>query len=62
MAHNSVKHGFFRNAFDAMVAAREKQARAYIRGALLLMDDETLKAHGYNREELKRRAHVSYPF
>lgn len=62
MAHNSAKRGFFRNAVDALVAAREKQAHRYVSGALLMFDDETLKAHGYNRAELMRRANVSYRF
>lgn len=62
MEHNSSKRGFFRSALDAMVAAREKQARAYVRGALLMMDDETLKAHGYTREELGRRSNIAFPF
>jgi hypothetical protein len=56
------KRGFFRNAVDALVAAREKQANRYVNGALLMLDDETLKAHGYSREELKRRGSVGYLF
>jgi hypothetical protein len=62
MEHNSSKRGFFRSALDAMVAAREKQARAYVNGALLMMDDETLKANGYTREELRRRSSLAFPF
>lgn len=62
MAHNSTKRGFFRNAVDALVAAREKQASRYVNGALLMLDDETLKAHGYSREELRRRGGVHYLF
>lgn len=58
----ATKRGFFRNAVDALVAAREKQATRYVNGALLMLDDETLKAHGYNREELKRRGGVGYLF
>ena len=55
MAHNSAKRGFFRNAVDALVAAREKQASRYVNGALLMLDDETLKANGYTRDEIQRR-------
>lgn len=62
MAHNSAKRGFFRNAVDALVAARQKQANRYVNGALLMFDDETLKAHGYNRDDLMRRASVNYLF
>lgn len=53
MAHNA-KRGFFRSAMDALVEARSKQVSRYVNGALLMLDDETLKAHGYNRQELKR--------
>jgi hypothetical protein len=48
---------FFRNALSAFVAAREKQADRYVAGALLMLDDETLKAHGYSRAELRKRPH-----
>jgi hypothetical protein len=46
--------GFFRNVMDAMIAAREKQAARYVNQALLMLDDETLKARGYSREALRR--------
>lgn len=51
---------FFRNAMDAMIEARAKQATRYVNGALLMLDDQTLAAHGYKREELRRNAAVSY--
>jgi len=54
--------GFFRNAMNALIAAREKQAQAYVNRALLGFDDSTLKAYGYDRAELTRRAGASYPF
>ena len=60
MAHG--KRGFFRSAVDAMVSARQKQASRYVAGALLSLDDETLKAHGYTRAELKRRSGGGYHF
>ena len=47
--------GFFRSAFDAFVAAREREAAAYVNGALLMLDDETLTSNGYNRRDLQRR-------
>jgi hypothetical protein len=56
----STRSGFFRNALNTLVAARQRQADRYVSGALLALDDETLKAHGYKREELTRRA--SYRF
>lgn len=56
------KRGFFRNAMDAMIAAREKQAQRYVTGALLMMDDETLRANGYTRTELQRRNTMPYLF
>ena len=62
MAHNSGKRGFFRNAFDALVAAREKQAQRYVAGALLMLDDETLRASGYSRAELQRRQSAAHFF
>jgi hypothetical protein len=47
--------GFFAGAFNSLIAAREQQAARYVNGALLMLDDATLKAHGYSRDELKRR-------
>lgn len=46
--------GFFRAAMDALVEVRTRQAQRYVNGALLALDDETLKASGYSRAELKR--------
>lgn len=54
------KHGFFRGAVDALIAAREKQVSRYVDRALLMMDDSQLKAHGYSRDELKRRIGLYY--
>ena len=48
------KRGIFRNAVSALIAAREKQAARYVNSMLLSLDDETLKAHGYDREQLRR--------
>lgn len=52
---------FFRNAFEAVVAARSAQADRYVSSALLRFDDETLRAYGYRRHELEREARAS-PF
>ena len=46
--------GFFRNALATVVDARQRQANQYVNGALLMLDDATLKQHGYTREELRR--------
>jgi len=58
----TTRRGFFRNAVDALIAAREKQADAYVSRALLGLDDRTLKAYGYDRAELLRRAGPACPF
>ncbi|MEH0069695.1 MAG: hypothetical protein ACK4HD_17085 [Pannonibacter phragmitetus] len=48
-----------RRAFDHMVAAREKQALRYVNGYLLSLDDATLAAYGYDREELRRQGSLT---
>lgn len=58
----SNRKSFISSAYDAMVSARSRQASAYVNGALLMLDDKTLKSHGYNREELQRKASAFYPF
>lgn len=62
MASHSGNRGFFRNAVGALMAARQKQAARYVNSALLLLDDETLSAQGYDRAELKRRAGAGHLF
>ncbi len=52
--------GFFRNAFNALIAARERQASSYVNSALLMLDDDTLKAHGYNRADLRKQPRNAY--
>ena len=49
-----MSRSFIRNAFDRVAAAREKQARRYVDNYLLTLDDETLKALGHSRAELKK--------
>ena len=41
---------------NALIEARQREASRYVSGVLLGLDDETLKAHGYNREDLKKTA------
>ena len=60
MARISGNRGFFRGAMDAIIAARQAQANRQVNNALLLLDDETLRAHGYTRAELKRRANQTF--
>lgn len=56
----NTKRGFFRNALDNLIEARSRQATRYVNGALLMLDDETLAANGYNRAELAKSAHTTY--
>ncbi|MBD8876295.1 hypothetical protein [Roseibium polysiphoniae] len=51
---NRSSDSFVRRAFGRMVEAREKQARRYVNGYLLSLDDATLAAHGFERSELER--------
>lgn len=53
---------FFRTALDRMVAARERQVGRYVNGAMLNLDDETLKSLGTSREELRRKGAQPYVF
>ena len=43
-----------KSTFDRMIAARQKQARRYVNGALLNLDDDTLNRVGLNREDIKK--------
>lgn len=54
------RRGFFRNAVDALIEARTRQADRYVKSALLMLDDETLKANGYTRQELRKAAMPGY--
>nr|WP_319383114.1 hypothetical protein [uncultured Roseibium sp.] len=51
-----------RRAFDRMVEARSNQARRYVNGYLLSLDDATLAAHGYDRKQLEREGSLTNPF
>lgn len=55
-------NGFVRRAFDRMIEARSQQARRYVNGYLLSLDDATLAAHGYDRDQLEREGAVTNPF
>lgn len=51
---SSGTRNFFRNALNNMVEARQRQANRQVQGALLMLDDDALKALGHTREELRR--------
>ena len=45
-----------KNSFYAgLIKGREMQAKRYINGYLLTLDDNTLKANGYDRASLVRQ-------
>ena len=52
----------FRNTFNRMITAREKQFSRYVNGALLNLNDETLKNAGLTREELRNKGASTYPY
>jgi hypothetical protein len=63
MANSKAGRGFFRSAMDAIVEARTRQADRYVNSALLMLDDATLRAHGHNPDELRKRGgHGGYMF
>ncbi len=51
-----------KNTFERMVEARQKQARRYVNGALLNLDDETLNRAGLTRDGIKAEGVSVYPF
>jgi hypothetical protein len=55
-------NSFFRNAFNRVVEARERQVARYVNGAMLSLDDQTLKSLGTSREELRRKGATPYIF
>lgn len=57
---SKTSRGFFRSAFNAIVNARQVQAERYVAGVLLSLDDETLRAGGFDRAELRKRARTSF--
>ncbi|MBO6508404.1 MAG: hypothetical protein JJ979_07985 [Roseibium sp.] len=55
-------NGFMRRALDRMIEARSVQARRYVNGYLLSLDDATLAAHGYDRKQLEREGSSTSAF
>tara|TARA_Y100000815_G_scaffold23077_1_gene19436 strand:+ start:787 stop:960 length:174 start_codon:yes stop_codon:yes gene_type:complete len=53
---------FLHTAYDRMVTARERQVRRYVNGALLQLDDDSLKILGRSREEINREGYQTYFF
>ena len=62
MSAPTKKPGFFRNAFNAIIEARQRQAERYVNGVLLGLDDETLERHGYSRVAISRRGASHHPW
>lgn len=52
--------GFFSSAFNAIVKARQAQADRHVASVLLSLDDDALRAGGYDRADLRKRAKVSF--
>ena len=48
--------GLFRRALHSYIRARELQAERVVAGVLLSLDDRTLAAGGYCRDQLAKRA------
>lgn len=55
MSTNSPRRGFLRAALDAVIAGREREAERHVARTLLMFDDETLTARGYDRADLQRK-------
>ena len=60
--NTDMRNTIFRTAFDRMVAARERQARRYVNTHLLTLDDESLRALGRSRDELRREGRAAFLF
>lgn len=56
------RRGFLARAIEGLMEARMRQANHYVNGTLLMLDDATLKAHGYDREALKKTSGIQSIF
>lgn len=56
MTTNKRSNGYIRRSLDAFIRSRERRAERLVSRTLLSFDDDTLKAAGYDRAELLRRA------
>ena len=50
----------FKNAFNLMIEARERQAKRYVNSTLLSLDDNTLKSIGRSRDEIRKEGFQPY--
>lgn len=50
-----------KSIFASLIEARQRQANRYVKGYLLTLDDETLKANGYDRKTLSKKGTAIYP-
>lgn len=51
MSNNSSNRGFFRNAFDAMIAARERQAKHYVAQMTKMYGDNLSRSNGQRKSD-----------
>jgi len=57
------KPGLFARMYQALVVSREREARRYVNGYLLSLDDKTLAELGYDRAEIRNSdVGVAYRF
>lgn len=56
------KKGFIARGFDRFIESRSRDAKRYVASQLLLLDDATLKSHGYKRDELRKISGGGYYF
>lgn len=61
-ATSAVGGGLFRRTYEAMLGARERQARLYVNFQLLQLDDAALERLGYDRRTLQAQGSMSPPF
>lgn len=50
-----------RAGFNRVIEARERQARRYVNGVMLTMDEETLVKAGVDRRALEKQGASFYP-
>jgi hypothetical protein len=53
---------FFRNAFNRVVEARERQVGRYIQGAMMNLDEQSLNSLGTSRQEMHAKPSTNYVF
>lgn len=51
-----------RRVFDRMVAARQLQAKRYVNGYLVTLDDATLRQMGLNRADIEKQGTAQFPY